>query len=358
MKEKRLERTLNNMQKNNLDQILITSTSSIFYLTGKWIQPGERLLALYLNSNGDKKLFINELFPIKEDIGVDMEVYNDTEEPIDLLAKIIDCNKTLGVDKEWPSRFLIKLMNKKKDLKVINGSFIVDETRMIKDNEEIELMRQASRINDQSMDEIIKLISEEYNEKKMCKLLAEIYEKNGADSYSFDPLIAYGPNAAEPHHDSDNSMVGDGDSVILDIGCRFNKYCSDMTRTIFYKKPKDEYKDVYNIVLEANLKGIEAVKPGARFCDIDNASRNHIASRGYGEYFTHRTGHNIGIDVHEFPDVSSVNEMIVEKGMIFSVEPGIYLPGKCGVRIEDLVVVTEDGCEVLNSYPKEFKIVG
>ncbi|MCY6354930.1 M24 family metallopeptidase [Clostridium sp. ZS2-4] len=358
MKNERLQRIIANMMKNNLQQMIITSTASIFYITGKWIESGERLLALYINTEGDKKLFINELFPVNEDLGVELQIFSDSDDPIELLASTVKENKTLGIDKEWPSHFLIGLMEKKKQLKFANGSPIVDRVRMIKDSEEIQLMREASKINDMAMSDLIKkVIPKQYTENKVCKLLGDIYESYGTDSFSFYPLIAYGSNAAEPHHSSDNSELKIGDSIILDIGGRTNNYCSDMTRTVFYKEASDESRNVYNIVLEANLRAIEAVKPGVRFCDIDKVARDIIERAGYGKYFTHRTGHNIGIDVHEFPDVGEVNEMVVEEGMIFSIEPGIYLPGKLGVRIEDLVVVTKNGCEILNKYPKKLLVI-
>lgn len=357
MKVQRFNRVIENMQRHNLDQMIITSTSSIFYLTGKWIEPGERMLALYVNANGDKKLFINELFPVEEDLGVELHIYNDSQDPIEALSKLVIENKALGIDKEWPSHFLIRLMSKKTGITFINGSPIVDEVRMIKDSEEIILMREASQVNDKAMGDLVELISKNYTEKKVCKLLLDIYEKHGADGFSFYPLIAYGANAAEPHHDSDNSILSEGDSVILDIGGRKNHYSADMTRTVFFKELKEEYKNIYNIVREANLKAIELVKPGVRFCDIDKEARDVIEKEGYGKYFTHRTGHNIGIDVHEYPDVGAANEMEVQEGMIFSIEPGIYLPGKWGVRIEDLVLVTKDGCEVLNKYSKELKVL-
>lgn len=357
MNTQRLQKIINNMEKHNLEQMIVTSTSAIFYLTGKWIEPGKRFLALYINANGDKKLFLNELFHISEDLGADMHVYNDMEDPIKALGNVVIKNKAIGIDKEWPSHFLIRLMNKKLGLIFVNGSQVVDEVRMIKDSKELELMREASRVNDMAMEELVRLIPNNYPEKKLCKLLVDIYEKHDTYRFSFNPSVCYGLNAAEPHHEPDNSTVDEGDSVILDIGGRTNMYCSDMTRTVFYKNPKDEYKGIYNIVLEANLKAIDTVKPGVRLCDIDNSAREIIKKAGYGKYFTHRIGHNIGIDLHEFPDVSGTNEMIAEKGMVFSIEPGIYLPGKCGVRIEDLVVVTDNGCEVLNKYTKELQIL-
>jgi Xaa-Pro dipeptidase len=356
MEQLRLENILKNMKKHNLEQMLVTSPASIFYLTGKWIEPGERMLTLYINTNGKTKLFINALFPISEDLGVELEVFSDTDDSVEILSKYIE-NKKLGIDKTWPSHFLIRLMEKKPDINFVNGSPIVDEVRMIKDNKEIELMREATRVNDKVMWDIVNILGGNYEEKKVCKLLEEVYEKYGTNSFSFHPLIAYGKNAAEPHHDSDNTKLMEGDSIIIDIGGRTNMYCSDMTRTVFYKKVSEEQKKVYNLVLEANKNAIQAVKPGVRFCDIDFAARSAIDKAGYGKYFTHRTGHNIGIEVHEFPDVSSNNEMIVQKGMIFSIEPGIYLPDNFGVRIEDLVVVTDNGCEVLNSYSKELKVI-
>lgn len=358
MNQNRVNKIIQNMNDNNLKQILVTSTASIFYLTGKWIEPGERMLALYINSNGNTKFFVNALFPIEEDLGVDMEVYSDSEDPIERLLPFIDENEVLGIDKQWPSHFLISLMNKNSNLKFKDGSSVVDEARMVKDNEEIELMIEASKVNDKAMEELIRdVIPKNITENKACKLLGDIYEKYETHEFSFYPLIAYGKNAAEPHHSSDDSKLEIGDSIILDIGGKTNFYCSDMTRTVFFGKPKEEYIKIYNTVLEANLKAIEAVKPGVRFCDVDKVARDVITKAGYGEYFTHRTGHNAGIDVHEFPDVGANNEMLIKEGMIFSIEPGIYIQGKVGVRIEDLVLVTKDGCKVLNSYPKELQII-
>lgn len=289
--------------------------------------------------------------------GVELIWYKDTDEPIGRLINIVDKTKVLGVDKFWPAHFLIKLMERNAAAGFVNGSPIIDRTRMIKDAEEIQLMKDSSRINDSVMEEVIKTLSEEYSEKKMVNILAEIYENKGADGFSFSPIVAYGANAADPHHDSDSSKVQKGNNVIFDIGGVRKHYCSDMTRTVFYKEVSDEHKAVYNLVREANLTAIDKVKPGVRFCDIDKAARDVIENAGYGKYFTHRTGHSIGIEVHDFGDVSSVNTEEVAPGMIFSIEPGIYLSGDIGVRIEDLVLVTETGVEVLNKFTKDLIIV-
>ena len=141
------------------------------------------------------------------------------------------------------------------------------------------------------------------------------------------------------------------------MGCKYNGYCSDMTRTVFFKKVSERQEFIYNLVRKANETAESIIKPGVRLCDIDKAARDVIANEGYGEYFTHRLGHFIGRDVHEYGDVSAAFDLPVEEGMIFSIEPGVYLPGEFGVRVEDLVIVTKDGCEILNHYTKELQVI-
>lgn len=353
MNSNRLDKVLKLMKSKNIPQLIVADPASIFYLTGKWIHPGERLLVLYLNINGNNKLFINELFPLSEDIGVQKIWLKDTDDGVKIMSKYMDKDLPVGIDKNWPAKFLLELMKLKCGSIFLNGSQILDRVRMCKDGQEKDYMREASRLNDIAMGELIKLIPEKYTERKMGKLLEDIYEEIGADGFSFDPIIAYGLNGADPHHETDNSILKEGDSITMDIGCVKNSYCSDMTRTVFYKYIPDNSRKVYNVVLEANKRGIAAVKPGARFCDIDSAVRDYIESKGYGRYFTHRTGHSIGIECHDLGDVSSANIEKVQPGMIFSIEPGIYIPDQVGIRIEDLVMVTEDGCEVLNRYSKD-----
>lgn len=346
------------MNDSNLNQMIISDPASIFYLTGKWIHPGERMLALYINTRGEHKLFVNKLFPITEDLGVEIVWFDDTDDCVEMLSKSVIAGEPVGIDKNWPSSFLIRLMDLEIASSYVNGSLIVDRARMIKDSEEIEHMRNASRLNDMAMEKLKVSALEGHSEKDLSQVLLSIYKEIGADGFSFDPIIAYGANAANPHHSNGDATPSEGDSIILDIGCLKNSYCSDMTRTVFLKSASEKSKDIFNVVLEANKRAIDKVKPGVRFCDIDLAAREYIESKGYGEYFTHRTGHSIGIDVHDFGDVSSVNTDKVEPGMVFSIEPGIYIPGEVGVRIEDLVLVTDDGCEVLNKADKDFTIIG
>lgn len=344
------------MEQHQVDQLIISDPSSIFYFTGKWFHPGERLVVLYLHREGKERLLINELFPVPEDLGVEKVWYKDSDPGIKILSEWLT-EGTVGIDKQWTAGFLLALMEERPNLKYVNGSPLVDSIRRQKDAQEGQLMANASSLNDQAMEKLIATFNGSQTEKAMTQQLLEIYDQLGAHGPSFEPIIAYGPNCADPHHIPDNSLLKPGDSIIIDIGCKKDSYCSDMTRTVFYQSVSPKAKEVYEIVREANERAIAAVKPGVTFAEIDGAARSYIEAKGYGQYFTHRTGHSIGIDVHEYGDVSSVNHEPVLPGMVFSIEPGIYLPGEFGVRIEDLVMVTEDGCQVLNHFTKDLIVI-
>lgn len=354
----RLNRVLEGMKKENIDQLVVTSPNSLYYLLDEMFHPGERMLALYIHKSGKQHLIVNALFPNAKALDVDVIFYDDTQDPVDILKDYIDPQGNFGVDKEWPSHFLVRLMKKLPNLQIEIGSKVIDAARMIKDSDEINKMREASLINDAVMEEVVKVLRQQkYSEKEVQKMIPELYANEKTYQVSFTPSVCYGEHSAIPHHDPDNRMPETGHAILIDMGGRTNGYCSDMTRSFFYGEPPEEYLEIYELVRAANLAGIAAVKPGQMLKDVDLASRKIIEAAGYGEYFTHRTGHGIGIEVHEFPDVSSINEMPLEVGMCFSVEPGIYLEGKFGVRIEDIVVVTENGCEVLNQYTKDITIL-
>lgn len=358
MFEERLARVLGAMKERGLEQMIVADPASVYYLTGRMILPGERMLALYLHTGGNHRLVLSKLFPQSGDVGVELTYFDDVEDCVEILAQYIEKDKKVGVDKIWPAKFLLRLMELGAGSAFVNGSPVIDEIRQIKDAEEIEKMREASRLNDAAVERLIPLVGKGLTEQQLADELLKIYLELGAEGFSFEPICGYGANAADPHHITDSVTVGKtGDSVVLDIGCVKDGYCSDMTRTVFLGGVSDKAKEVYETVLEANRRAIAVVKPGVRFCDVDRAARDYIAGKGYGPYFTHRTGHCIGQEVHECGDVSSINEAVLKPGMIFSIEPGIYLAGEVGVRIEDLVLVTEDGCEVLNRADKELTVV-
>lgn len=356
MNRSRIDRVIENMNACGLEQILVTATPSVYYLTGKWISPGERMLALYLNSNGDVQLYANRLFALSGDDALPLIEYDDTEDSVKLLAGRMKSGK-IGIDKTWASHFTIRLMEARSDLQPVLGSAPVDDARMCKDAQEIELMRKASRMNDEALRRTYACLNEGMTEIE----LQEAYLKNakaaGGDGASFMPISCFGANCAEPHHDNDDTRLKKGDSVILDVGLMHRRYCSDMTRTVFFGSATEEQQKVYDLVRRANEAGRAAVRPGLPMCEFDRAARRVIEDAGYGKYFIHRTGHGIGLEVHEHPDNSATSQIIARPGMCFSVEPGIYLPGSFGVRVEDLVVVTEDGSETLNALEHEFRVI-
>lgn len=357
MNTEKLNKILLAMNQVGIPQLLISDPAVIYYLTGVSIQPGERMLVLVLRQDGNHRFFINDLFRQTRDLGVPITYYNDTEDGVALVAKALIPGEAVAVDKNWPARFLLRLQELHGG-KCVNSSSIVDGVRAIKTPEEQEKMRIASRLNDQVMDRIIHALPEDHTETELADLLLQYYLDAGCSGYSFEPITAFAGNAADPHHVTDGSRGKRGDCVVLDIGGRKDDYCSDMTRTVFLGEVSDRQREIYEIVKEANLRGIAAAKPGNRMCDVDKAARDYIAEKGFGKYFTHRTGHSIGLEVHEAGDVSAINEAVIRPGQCFSVEPGIYIPEEgIGVRIEDLVLITEDGCEVLNHYPKDLTVV-
>ena len=357
MNSQRLSLMKSLMLTHGTDQIIICDPSTIFYLTGKWFSPGERLLVLLVSQTGGDLLINNELFPLTEELGVPVQLYKDTDPYLQILTDHLK-GSVIAVDKTWPARFLLPLLGLNQDKTFILGSVIADGVRLLKDEAEKDLMRHASSLNDSAMTLLAQRVTVGATETELEQQLLSIYEELGTDGISFSPIIAFGANGADPHHETDESLLKGGDSIIFDIGCKKDSYSSDMTRTYFFQEVSEEGREVYEIVKEANLRAIAKVKPGNRFSDVDQAARDYITHKGYGAYFTHRTGHGIGIDVHEPEDVSAINDHVLEPGMIFSIEPGIYLPGKLGVRIEDLVLVTNDGCEVLNEVSKDLTVLG
>lgn len=358
MDTNKLNAMITSMNEKEIPQMIISDPAAIFYLTGKWIYPGERMLALYLNVNGNHKLVINRLFPQTEDLGVELVWYDDIEDAVEILSRFVEKDKTIGIDKTWPARFLLRLQELGAGSRYVNGSLIVDYVRMVKSKEEQKLMREASLANDKVMEELVPLVNKGYSEEELDQIVRELYAKSGHSSVSFDPITAYGKSGADPHHMTDGTKGRRGDSVVLDIGGILNNYCSDMTRTVFLGEVSDKAREVYEVVKEAQQRGIEAARPGARMSDVDFACRNNIEEKGYGPYFTHRTGHSIGMEDHEYGDVSSINNDVIQVGQCFSIEPGIYLMEEgIGVRIEDLVLITEDGCEVLNHFTKDLIVV-
>ncbi len=355
MYNERVNKVHNQMKKSGIDYLIVTAQDSIFYLTGHSISSGERMAVALIAKDGNLKLFLHEMFKVELPVG-EVLYFGDCDNPVQLLSEYLEKDITIGIDKEWQARFLMPLMTLKHANYVI-GSPCIDDVRLIKSVQEIAVMEESSRINDAAMEKVYRSLCE--NKESELTLQAKIKEffiELGAQDLSFTPIVCYGVNGAEPHHEPDDTMPHEG-AIIVDMGCLYNNYCSDMTRSFYRGKPTEKYLKAYQAVLSANLKAIEAVKPGVKLSDIDKIARREIEKAGLGEYFIHRTGHGIGIAVHEFPDVSASSDAICQPGMFFSIEPGVYIEGEFGIRIEDLVLVTETGCKVINNYPKELLTV-
>ncbi len=233
----------------------------------------------------------------------------------------------------------------------------VNQFRAVKEDWELERMRKAQSITDQAFAEVLQRIKPGMTEKQLQAELIYCLYKNGGEGLSFDPIVVSGPNTSLPHGVAGDRVIREGDFVTLDFGVLYDGYCSDMTRTVAVGYATDEMKKVYDTVLKAQLAGIAATRAGVLGKEIDGAARKVICDAGYGNYFGHGYGHSLGMEVHEPPNCNPNGDTVMQAGMVTSAEPGIYLPGKFGVRIEDVVIFTADGCENITQSPKNLIIV-
>ena len=234
---------------------------------------------------------------------------------------------------------------------------LVNNLRAAKDEEEIAFMVEAQRITDEVFAEIVKFIRPGLTEREVAAKLVYELLRGGAEKVSFDPIVVSGPNGSHPHGIPSDKKIASGEFVTIDFGCMYGGYCSDMTRTVAVGEPTEEMRRVYNTVLEAQLAGLAATKANIPGKEIDAAARKVIEDAGYGEFFGHGYGHSLGLEIHESPNASSSEEKCLPVGAVVSAEPGIYLPGRFGVRIEDVAVFTADGCRVLTKSPKELLVL-
>ncbi len=237
--------------------------------------------------------------------------------------------------------------------KLVNGWHCLDDLRICKSPEELALMRKAGRLADEVINELTKFIKPGMKERDVRREISRLFEEKGADGEAFSSIVATGPNASMPHYSAEGSTIERGHFVVIDFGCRCGGYCSDTTRTLFVGEPTAEDRKIYELVRTAQAAGEAAVRPGAIPQDVDRAARRVIEDAGYGAFFNNRLGHGIGIAVHEAPNIMEGNTTPLRPGMTFSIEPGIYIPGKLGVRIENILAVTDTGFESMNNFPRE-----
>lgn len=356
MIQSRFDRVLAEMEQMGLSQLLISDPLSILYLTGIENHPVERFWALLLRSDGKHVLFSNKLFNLPA-TPLEVLTLSDGDDIAAHVVPHLSAGK-LGVDKNLPARFLLPILAAKEGVSAVLGSDCVDNVRACKDETERQLMRRASEINDICIEKVAAFIHEGVTEIECARYLDECYASFGCEGLAFPSIVSFGANAADPHHAADDTVIQEGDCIVIDIGCVKDRYCSDMTRTFFWKKADPRHLKLHDTVREAYEKAAALVRVGVPLCEVDAAARDHIAAAGYGEYFTHRLGHFIGMEDHEKGDVSAQNHAPAQLHQVFSIEPGIYLPGEFGCRIEDLVIVTEDSCEVLNHVDRHPRILG
>lgn len=354
MNEHRIEKVISNMKAQGLDQIIVTQPDSLQYLLDYYELPLERLMGLLINADGSMALFVNIVFSICESGEFPFYWHTDADDPTLELAKHLD--GTVGIDSSMPARFLLPLMEKRPELRFVLGSSPVENARMIKEADEIEKLRASSLIAYEVMRAAFAEAAKGYTEAQLEKFIDNSFKAHGCKTAGMQ-IAAYGASAAEAHHTSLDRAPKAGEVILFDIFAEKDGYWSDTTRCAFYKEADEHARHVYETVKAAQLAAEATVGPGVRMCEVEAAAKKVIREAGY-ETTTGRIGHGIGLLYHEKPDCSCVNEMILEPGMTFTIEPGIYLKDDIGVRIEDIVIVTDDGVEVLNKNPKDLLIIG
>jgi Xaa-Pro aminopeptidase len=357
----RIKRAQEKMKAEGIDVLLVGPSSDLFYLIGYNAHLSERMNLLIIRQEGTPDLVV----PVLESFlatacepNVTLHRWEETESPTELAAKLIGDTKgvTLGVSDRLWATFLLKLQKAMPDGEWTTGQPILAGLRVSKDQAELDNLFEAARLTDEAWHQFIESgpISGLTEHQAMDRLW-KIMEKKGFSRGG--GICASGPNAASPHHHTSDRVIQEGDSVIFDWGGTYNGYHSDVTRTVFVGTPTEEFRKVYEIVKTANQAAFEAVKPGVPAEEIDKAARDVITKAGYGPAFLHRVGHGLGLDVHEEPYLVGGNKTPLEVGMVFSDEPGIYLEGNLGVRIEDSVVVTETGGKRLNEATRDLTVM-
>ncbi len=263
----------------------------------------------------------------------------------------------MGYEDEYMTAADFRRFSEKLHCELVPATELLWTLRAVKDQAELDCMIQAQRIAEKALADILGEIRPGVTEKEIAALLLYKMLHYGAEDKSFDPIVVSGPNGSLPHGVPSEKPIQAGEFVTMDFGCKFGGYCSDMTRTVAVGHVTEEMETVYNTVLKAQLAGIAAAKAGVTGAAVDGAARQVIADAGYGPYFGHSFGHSVGVEIHENPNATPSNSKPLPAGVVISAEPGIYLPGKLGVRIEDVIVITEQGCQDITLAPKELLIL-
>lgn len=356
MFQSRLQKLQKLLLEQDIDLFLIENPVNIYYLTGIEVSTGQ----VIASSNHAFFLVDNRYFELCKKTSP-LSVLLSSEVTIKSLLNSPEFRqaKTVGFDSEntsYKSYEELKAITDGLARRLVPTNDLVKKLRAVKDKNEIAILQEAAELGSLGFDYVCYLLKEGISEQEIALELEIFWKKRGGRKPAFDPIIAFGPNSSMPHYRASDTVLLQGQSVLIDIGVTWKHYHSDMTRVIFYGTPHPKILEIYEVVLEAQNRALEACKPGILVGQLDAIARDHIAEKGYGQYFVHSLGHGIGLEVHELPTIrnkgESKNEPLLE-GMAITIEPGIYLPGLGGVRIEDTVVITKDGHENLTKRPKD-----
>ena len=352
------------MISNNIDLVYQDDPTSVAYFTGFESNPHERILA-YIVSQKNHFLFVPSLEEneAREQSHIkNIYSYTDDENPWTIIQrkseKMSDTLNVIAIDeKSLTVDRYFHLQNHLNTESFIDISHFIEKMRLVKTEDEIAKMRIAGRLADEALEIGRHLLKEGVTEQEIAAEIDMEMKKRGVSAMSFTTLVLFGDHAASPHGTPGNRKLQKNELVLFDLGVLIDGYASDVTRMVAFGEPSQREKDLYAIVLKAKETAQAAVKPGVRAGDLDLIAREVIEDAGYGEYFTHRLGHGIGKTAHEFPSINSSNNTILEEGMCFSIEPGIYIENELGIRFEDCVYVTEDSCQSFTKTTKELIII-
>ncbi|MGT2667739.1 M24 family metallopeptidase [Streptococcus rifensis] len=352
--EQRLARFDAALEVSSVDAVLVTNLTNIYYLTGFHGTNATILIS------DKRRLFVTDAryIAMAREVVQGFDII-DHRDALGEIAKVIDGDglATIGFENDVTFSFYQQLERVFEGYQLEPLANFVEQLRLIKDASEIATIKQACSISDKAFLDVLDFIQPgQTTELDVATFLDFRMREYGASGISFDTIAASGYRSAMPHGRASDKLILAGESLTLDFGCYYNHYVSDMTRTIHVGHVTDEEREIYDIVLRANQALIEKAKVGLTFTDVDGIPRQVIDEAGYGPYFTHGIGHGIGLDVHEEPFFRKTDE-VLEAGMVITDEPGIYLEGKYGLRIEDDLLITETGCEVLTHAPKELIVI-
>jgi Xaa-Pro aminopeptidase len=359
----RLARAAKAAAAHDIDALLITPSPDYAYLLGYHAPALERLTCLVVAAAGQPALVVPRLeAPLaRHELGeladqIELYAWDETDDPFRLVQRLVGASMRVAVQDQMWARFSLALRAALDPAQMVVAGPAMASLRRVKAPEEVERLRAAASAADQAMRTITGERLSGRTEAEVSAHIRALLLDAGHESADF-AIVASGPNAASPHHVPGDRVIGPGDAVVLDIGGTRDGYCSDTTRTAFVGEPPGEFAALYSVLRDAQRTACEAVRPGVPAAEIDAAARDVIADAGYGDAFIHRTGHGIGMETHEEPYLVSSNPEPLEEGNAFSVEPGIYLEGDWGARIEDIVVCTADGGERLNTTSTELYLV-